>query len=219
MFCVSHGPGAKKEIILKHTLIGVVALLMSVPVLAQQSGTSPATEIPFVSVPDYLKFSPDMNLGETLAVAENSKGHLIVLNHPGSATTGPLYGNATTQILEFDDQGNFVREIGQGVYGLGYSHAARFDRYDNLWIVDKGTNAVIKFNPAGYVTLNLGRRPEGYEPPEHTSPEEARHVDGFFDGPTDVGWDQDDNIYISEEAGFFEFPRVRPGNFCLAAPL
>ena len=105
---------------------------MSVPVLAQQSGTSPATEIPFVSVPDYLKFSPDMNLGETLAVAENSKGHLIVLNHPGSATTGPLYGNATTQILEFDDQGNFVREIGQGVYGLGYSHAARFDRYDNL---------------------------------------------------------------------------------------
>ena len=44
--------------------------------------------IPFVSVPNYLKYPPEMNLGEILAVAENSKGHLIVLNHPGSATTG-----------------------------------------------------------------------------------------------------------------------------------
>ena len=139
-----------------------------------------------------------MNLGEVLAVAENSKGHLIVLNHPGSATTGPLYGNATTQILEFDNHGNFVREIGQGVYGLGYSHSARFDRHDNLWIVDKGTNAVVKFDPAGYVTLNLGRRPEGYEPFEHSTPQEKRHVDGFFDGPTDVAWDADDNIYVSD---------------------
>ena len=183
---------------MKRTLVAVLVALTMAPLFAQQPGLSNAPEIPFVSVPDYLKYSPEMNLGETLAVAENSKGHLIVLNHPGTATTGPLYGNATTQILEFDDQGHFVRELGQGVYGLGYSHSARFDRHDNLWIVDKGTNAVTKFNPAGYVTLNLGRRPEGYEPPEHVSPEEARHVDGFFDGPTDVGWDPDDNIYISD---------------------
>ena len=183
---------------MKRTFVAVLVALTMAPLFAQQAGLSDAPEIPFVSVPDYLKYSPDMNLGETLAVAENSKGHVIVLNHPGSATTGPLYGNATTQILEFDDQGHFVREIGQGVYGLGYSHSARFDRHDNLWIVDKGTNAVTKFNPAGYVTLNLGRRPEGYEAPEHITPEEARHVDGFFNGPTDVGWDADDNIYISD---------------------
>ena len=157
-----------------------------------------APEIPFVSVPDYLKYSPEMNLGEVLAVAENSKGHLLVLNHPGTATSGPLYGNATTQLFEFDDNGNFVRELGQGVYGLGYSHSARYDRYDNLWIVDKGTNAVTKFDPAGYVTLNLGRRPEGYEPHEHVAPQDARHVDGYFNGPTDVGWDPDDNVYVSD---------------------
>ncbi len=178
------------------TLLTLVGAQVFVP--AQQPDNSDAPVMPFVSVPNYLKYSPEMNLGEVLAVAENSKGHLIVLNHPGSASTGPLYGNATTQILEFDDRGNFVREIGQGVYGLGYSHSARFDRHDNLWIVDKGTNAVVKFDPAGYVTLNLGRRPEGYEPPEHSTPQEARHVDGFFDGPTDVGWDADDNIYVSD---------------------
>ena len=139
-----------------------------------------------------------MNLGEILGVAENSKGHLVVLNHPGTATSGPLYGNATTQLLEFDDRGNFIREIGKGVYGLGYSHAIGLVRYDNLWVVDKGTNAVVKFDPAGYVVLNLGRRPEGYEPPEHISPQEARPVDGLVNGPTDIGWDVDDNIYVSD---------------------
>ena len=121
-----------------------------------------------------------------------------MLNHPGSATTGPLFGNATTQLLEFDDRGHFVREIGQGIYGFGYSHSARYDKYDNLWIVDKGTNAVTKINPAGYVTLNLGRRPEGYEPPHHALPKDKVHVDGYLDGPTDVGWDRDDNIYVSD---------------------
>ena len=90
-----------------------------------------------------------MNLGETLGVAVNSKGDVVVLNHPGSPTSGPLYGNATTQFLVFDRTGKFVKEIGQGVYGLGYAHAVRFDRYDNLWVVDKGTNSVMKFNPAG----------------------------------------------------------------------
>ena len=179
---------------MRRVFIAILLAVVVVPVATQQS----APELPFESVPDYLKYSPEMNLGETLAVAENSKGHIIVLNHPGTATTGPLYGNATTNLLEFDDSGQFVREIGRGVYGLGYGHSVRFDGYDNLWVVDKGTNAVTKFNPAGYVTLNLGRRPEGYEPPEHTTPQEARHVDGYFDGPTDVGWDADDNIYVSD---------------------
>ncbi len=115
-----------------------------------------------------------------------------------TATAGPLYGNATTNLLEFDDQGNFVRELGQGVYGLGYGHAVRFDLEDNLWVVDKGTNAVTKFDPSGYVVLNLGRRPEGFDHYEHVAPENARHVDGYFAGPTDVGWHADGNIYVSD---------------------
>ena len=107
-----------------------------------------------------------MNLGEVLGVAVNSKGQIVVLNHPGSATSGPIYGNASTQLLQFDQTGKFVREIGKGVYGLGYAHSVRFDKYDNLWVVDKGVNTVVKFNPAWYVTLNLGRRPEGPDDPD-----------------------------------------------------
>jgi hypothetical protein len=89
------------------------------------TGVRPATQtvnvgkIPFDSVPDYFKYPATMNLGEVLAVAANSKGHVLLLNHPGSGTSGPLYGNATTQLLEFDEAGKFVREVGHGVYGLG----------------------------------------------------------------------------------------------------
>jgi sugar lactone lactonase YvrE len=147
----------------------------------------------------FVKLKPGQNFGEVLGVAVNSKGHLVVLNHPGSATTGPLYGNATTEIFEYDAAGNFVREIGRGVYGLGYAHSVRFDRHDNLWVVDKGTNAVMKFDPSGRVVLNLGRRPEGYEADyEHLKQSEAVPVDGNFRAPTDVGWDQDDNIFVSD---------------------
>ena len=31
---------------------------------------------------------------------------------------------------------------------------------DNIWVVDEGTNMVIKFNPEGRVVMVLGRRPE-----------------------------------------------------------
>jgi len=179
---------------------------------AQQPQTAAVPKIPFESVPNYLKHSADMNLGEVLGVAVNSKGHLAVLNHPGSATAGPVYGNATTQLFEFDDTGKFVREIGRGVYGFAYVHAIRYDRYDNLWAVDKAAHTVVKFNPAGYVTLNLGRRPEGPDDPGHEyyrgngmvgrGGEAPRppsvHVDGQFRGSTDVAWDSDDNIYVSD---------------------
>src|SRR5579871_1236927 len=148
----------------------------------------------------FLKLAPGQNLGEVLAVAVDSKGHVVILNHPGTATSGPLYGNATTEILEFDKNGNFMREIGHGVYGLGYSHSARFDRDDNLWVVDKGTDAVTKFDPSGRVVLNLGRRLEGYDSGhfEHLKQSEAVPQDGWFRSPTDVAWDPEGNIYVSD---------------------
>jgi len=174
-------------------------LLLSVTSVWGQQPNNDVPLIPYESVPNFLKYSPEMNLGEILAVAVNSKGHIMVLNHPGSANSGgPLYGNATSQLLEFDQNGHFVREIGQNVYGLGYSHSIRYDRYDNLWLVDKGAHTAIKFDPAGYVTLNLGRRPEGFDEYEHVEPSDAVAADGYFGGPTDVTWDAEDNIYISD---------------------
>ena len=181
-------------------------LLLVLPAFGQK--TPPL--IPFDSDPNFLKLNYQMNLGEVLSVAVNSKGTVVVLNHPGSATSGPLYGNASTQLLEFDSTGKFVRELGKGVYGLGYAHSVRFDKYDNLWVVDKGTHAAMRFNPAGMVTLNLGRRPEGPDEPDYYKGnglgrggappifQAKPHVDTMFRAPTDVAWDSDDNIYISD---------------------
>jgi len=73
-------------------------LLLALPAFGQKS----APLIPVDSDPNFLKLNYQMNLGEVLGVAVNSKGTVVVLNHPGSATSGPLYGNATTQLLEFD---------------------------------------------------------------------------------------------------------------------
>jgi hypothetical protein len=189
-------------------LAGVAVAIRGVPLAAEpeQAPAAAATvtvpEIPFDSDTRFLKYSADMNLGEVLGIAVSSKGRIVVLNHPGSATAGPLYGNASTQLLEFDATGKYVREIGKGVYGLGYGHGIRFDKYDNLWVVDKGTQAVTKFDPQGYVTLNLGRRSEGPDEPDYFRPARGGaappHIDGYLGGPTDVAWDANDNIFISD---------------------
>ena len=175
--------------------------LMAAPALAQTP-----QKIAFDTDTEFLKLNYQMNLGEVLGVAVNSRGTVVVLNHPGSATSGPIYGNASTQLLEFDASGKFIRELGKGVYGLGYGHSVRFDKYDNLWVVDKGTHTAMKFNPAGLITLNLGRRPEGPDEPEWYNARKIaenppRHRDGYYNAPTDVAWDSDDNIYISDGYG------------------
>lgn len=190
---------------MEKIIVTVLFALVAAPIFAQEAPVSPgiqnALEIPFDSVP-FPRLTPDRNLGEVLAVAVNSKGHVVVLNHPGSAGTGPVYGESTTQILEFDEKGNYVREIGRGVYGLAYAHSVRFDRYDNLWVVDKATMSVMKFDPQGMVVMNLGRRDEGPDEPRyrHADPPPTP-VDGYFNGSTDVTWDKDDNIYVSD--GYF----------------
>ena len=107
-----------------------------------------------------------MNLGEVLGVAINSKGQVMVLNHPGQRHAA-VRSTATPprSCSLFDSTGKFVKEVGKGVYGLAYGHSIRYDKYDNLWVVDKGTNAVTKFNPEGFTVMNLGRRPEGPDDP------------------------------------------------------
>ena len=185
---------------MKHVaLVVMLVALVAAPAVAQQD----APEIPFMSVPRPLKYSPDMNLGEVLGVTVNSEGHIVVLNHPGSANAGPIWMNSTTQLLEFDEDGEYVREIGKGVYGIAYAHQIRFDDEDNLWVVDKAANTVIRFDPDGYVTMNLGRREEGFHGipgagVEIPTQQEARANGGYFNGPTDVAWDPDGNIFVSD---------------------
>src|SRR5437763_12572854 len=106
-------------------------------------------EIPYESVPNFLKLPPNLYLGEGIGVATNSKGHIFVYTR-----------SQDTRLFEFDKNGSYVREIGEGLYGFVFAHSVRVDPQDNIWAVDEGSNMVIKFNPEGRVVMTLGRRPE-----------------------------------------------------------
>src|SRR5713101_9100531 len=80
-------------------------------VQAQQS--MPPT-LPFESVPNPLKLPPDLNFGEVAGIATNSKGHVFVFSRGN--VSGPSYMAAAAQLLEFDANGKFVREIGKNLY-------------------------------------------------------------------------------------------------------
>jgi ABC-type molybdate transport system substrate-binding protein/DNA-binding beta-propeller fold protein YncE len=158
-------------------------------------------ELAFDSVPNFLKLPPGMNFGEVPGVAVNSKGHIFVFTRSNSAG-GPAYAPAAAQLLEFAPTGAFVREIGKGLYAWAEAHSVRIDKDDNIWAIDKGSDMVIRFNPAGQVVWVFGRRKESAD--AETGPWERErnpplpHVDGMFRQPTDVAWDSDGNIYITD---------------------
>ena len=179
---------------MKRIVIVLIALLGAAP-----SAQPPVPEIPFDSVPNFLKLPADMNLGEVSGVAVNSKGDVAVYTRSNSAG-GPAYGATASQVLLFDKTGKFVREIGKGLYAWSYAHAIRYDKDDNLWAIDKGSDMIVRFNPEGHVTMVFGRKKEASDEAEHwtrvTPP--RPHVNGQFRQPTDIAFDADGNIYISD---------------------
>ena len=42
-----------------------------------------------------------------------------------------------------------------------FCHGVRVDAQDNIWVIDEGSNSIIKFNPEGRVTMVLGRGMSG----------------------------------------------------------
>jgi hypothetical protein len=177
--------------------------LFAGPEFAQAQSLTPAqnnarakaqnvAEIPFEPVPNFLKLPPNLYLGEGIGVATNSKGHIFVYTR-----------SQDTRLFEFDKNGSYVREIGEGLYGFVFAHAVRVDPQDNIWAVDEGSNMVIKFNPEGRVVMTMGRRPEAHgveasQAPNAPVPPAQPYT---FNRPTDVAWDGAGNIFVSDGYG------------------
>jgi len=179
---------------MKRLLI-LIMLVFAHGVCAQQ----PVPVILFDSVPNALKLPKDLYLGEASGVAVNSKGHIFVFSRGN--THGPAYGAAAAQLLEFDADGNYLREIGKNLYAWSFAHAVRVDRFDNIWATDKGSDLVIKFDPEGRVLMVLGRKQEASDedtaPLKHPKPPLPAE-DGRFRQVTDITWDAAGNSYISD---------------------
>lgn len=202
---------------MRRTFLFLVCLgLVASPAIGQ---TVP--ELPFESVPDPLTMPDDVHLGEVAGVAVNSKGHVFVFSRGNS--TGPAYMATAAQLLEFDANGRFVREIGKNNYAWSYAHAVRIDKDDNIWVVDKGSDVILKMNPQGRVVWVFGRKGEASHfqvPPDYAStlagilqragvavtipaannPRNPVpvHRDNAFNQPTDVAWDSKGNSYFTD---------------------
>jgi len=173
---------------------GLGAFVLTTGAFAQQA----VPQIPFDSNVDFFKLPDNIHFGEASGVAVNSKGHVYVFSR--GSTNGPAFGAAAAQVLEFDANGKYLREIGKGLYAWSYAHTVRVDKNDNLWAIDKGSDMVIRFNPQGRVNMVFGRKKEASDeaaPWTRVTPPRPP-VDGQFRQPTDVTWDAAGNIYISD---------------------
>ena len=65
----------------------------------------------------------------------------------------------------------------------------RIDAQDNIWTADVGSHVVLKLSPEGKVLLALGRM------------RIPRDDVGHFNQPTDVAWDGDGNVYVTDGYG------------------
>jgi len=167
-------------------------LLVAGQAFAQTAAKAKATtpEIPFDSVPNFLKMPAGLYMGEAVGVATKSNGNVIVFVRSGES-----------RVFEFDKNGNFLKEFGAGSYGYAFAHAVRVDKDDNVWTVDEGTNVIIKYSPEGKILMVLGKRPDPIDQlaaMPGTAPYSGANRPYSFHRPTDIGWDPQGNIFVTD---------------------
>jgi hypothetical protein len=170
----------------------------------------------------YLRLSiPGQTMGQTVGVATNSKGHIFVYSR--SVNQGMARGGKAAMLWEFDQNAKFVKEWAPNNYAESFAHAVRVDKEDNVWQVDEGSGMIVKYDPEGQSVLWLGRTPEavdylqgnleilhfgGVNPPARDPHPTGRK--GIFNRETDVAFDAQGNIFVSDGYGNSRVVKISP---------
>src|SRR5262249_8133098 len=165
--------------------------------LAKSTPRLPATEENFaVSLPNH-------TICETGGGAHKSKGHPFVFTPTGKSR--PDEGGTAAQRYRLHTANKFVKQWGPDNYAASFAHTVRVDKYDNVWMTDEGANMVVKFNPQGMVSMVLGRKTEAIDFLERFTERGEKETErypagnmGTFNRPTDVAFDSQDNIFVSD---------------------
>ena len=150
--------------------------------------------IPHEAVPNFFKHSPGIYTGENMGIATNSKGNIYIYHRANE-----------TRLFEYTPQGQFIREIGRGIYSHAFAHSVRVDAQDNIWTVDEGTDMLTKFSPEGRVLMTIGRREDPVDMLGNmpgAGRYHGRNAKYRFGRQTDVAFDQQGNIFVSD--GYFD---------------
>jgi DNA-binding beta-propeller fold protein YncE len=165
-------------------------------------------EIIYESDTNFLQLPFDMNFGDPVSVAvDNNSGDIYVANRGG--ISGPAYAPLANQILVFDKTGKFMHELAPKINSKSYVHGVRVDSQGYVWVVDKGSDMIVKIDPkSGHVVMVFGRRGESsnkngqgpqYEGADKkTSGKIPAPKYNMFRAPTDVAWDGEGNSYIAD---------------------
>ena len=186
--------------------------------------------IPKMQITDeFLQLSiPDQTMGETVGVSTNSKGHLFVYSRTNPQ--GISRGGTAAMLFEFDKNLKFVKQWGPHNYAASFAHSVRVDKDDNVWMLDEGSGMIIKFDPQGVPQEQFGRTPEAIDYLEEflehggtgfnnqagrVRDPHPKGIIGTFNRPTDLTWDSQGNIYVSDGYGNSRVVKITPGGHWL----
>ena len=104
----------------------------------------------YTSVPNGLTFPDGTAMGLPGDLEFDSRGHLWVISRPGAQFN-------TQPVVEFDENGKYLRSFGQGLFG-NRPHGIHLDSEGNIWISDGSSHTVVKLSPQGETLLTLGTK-------------------------------------------------------------
>lgn len=159
------------------SVLSASAALAQRPSIPPQAIAGPLLDVRAVEQSEALDLPAGMELDQVASVAFDSRGHLFVL-HRGEQ---PL--------LEFEDDGTFVRAFGEGLFQR--AHGLTLDPNGGFWVTDVAAHTVMRLDADGNVLMTLGT------PGESGIWNEA-NGDRVFDQPNDVALGPDGSVFVSQ---------------------